>query len=104
MTDNPEAVWPSEWSTIEAVPEDQLAASFNILVRHCRRLAQERDGFHQVRPPNVLIYKNGSVAIFFRGWGIFLLFLGHSFFYFQGLMGNMMFILTHINVIMFTWN
>ncbi|XP_042859655.1 girdin-like isoform X2 [Penaeus japonicus] len=47
VTDNPEAVWPSEWSTIEAVPEDQLAASFNVLVRHCRRLAQERDGFHQ---------------------------------------------------------
>lgn len=79
MTDNPEAVWPSEWSTIEAVPEDQLAASFNILVRHCRRLAQERDGFHQVRPRSVLIYKNGSVAIFFRGEHIFVVFRAFIF-------------------------
>ncbi|XP_071537129.1 uncharacterized protein Girdin isoform X2 [Panulirus ornatus] len=47
VTDNPEAVWPTEWTRVEAVPEEQVDQAFSVLVRHCRSLAQERDIFNQ---------------------------------------------------------
>ncbi|XP_068240760.1 girdin isoform X2 [Palaemon carinicauda] len=47
VTDNLEAVWPSEWSRVEAVPDEQLQTAFSTLVKHCRRLALERDVFNQ---------------------------------------------------------
>nr|XP_045601739.1 girdin-like isoform X2 [Procambarus clarkii] len=46
VTDNPEAVWPTEWTQVEAVPEEQVPLAFTTLVNHCRRLVQERDAYH----------------------------------------------------------
>ncbi|XP_069946273.1 girdin isoform X2 [Cherax quadricarinatus] len=47
VTDNPEAVWPTEWTQVDAVPEDQVAHVFTTLVQQCRRLAHERDTYNQ---------------------------------------------------------
>ncbi|XP_050690799.1 girdin-like, partial [Eriocheir sinensis] len=47
VTENPEAVWPAEWSQVETVPEEQQGDAYGLLVRHCRRLAQERDALNQ---------------------------------------------------------
>ncbi|KAK8405973.1 hypothetical protein O3P69_006998 [Scylla paramamosain] len=47
VTENPEAVWPAEWGQVEAVPEEQQGEAYALLVRHCRRLAQERDALNQ---------------------------------------------------------
>ncbi|XP_047737641.1 girdin [Hyalella azteca] len=38
VTDNPESVWPSEWSSVEGVPEGRLNEAFRLLVAHLTRL------------------------------------------------------------------
>ncbi|UYV70915.1 CCDC88A, partial [Cordylochernes scorpioides] len=47
ITDNPEAVWLSEWNELSNIPPEEQKHMYSVLVAHLRRLIKERDELSQ---------------------------------------------------------